>query len=409
MTRIAEREAVIGAWHHLDQEAALDAAAARDREAVRGPLHGIPIAVKDIIETADMPTDYGSSIHQGHRTGQDAAAVATLRSAGAIILGKTVTTEFAYFRPGKTANPHNHAHTPGGSSSGSAAAVADNMVPVAFGTQTAGSIIRPAAFCGVVGYKPTFGSFSLAGIKGLSPSLDTLGLLARSVLDIAAVSTLLHGAPDSQLPPASKLTRFGICRTAQWTQADEASRHAVERAAAIARAAGACVEEFELPAAFAGLVDAQKTVMAYEAARSLAHERLVHREKLSLTLLQLLESGLAISHESYRSALIAAEHSRCWLDDLLSSVDAILTPAAVGEAPQGLDATGDPVFSRMWTLLHVPCLTLPASTGPLGLPVGVQLIARRWADAQLLIAAEWLETALSKFPRSTGIGRGAIA
>src|SRR5215216_600925 len=220
LDRIAAREAAVGAWHHLDREAALEAARQRDREAPRGPLHGLPIAVKDLIDTADMPTGYGSPIYQGHRPAADAACVALARSAGAVVLGKTVTTEFACFTPGKTANPHNLAHTPGGSSSGSAAAVAESMAPLAFGTQTAGSVIRPAAFCGIVGYKPSFGTIPRAGVKMLCDSLDTVGTMARNVADAAFFAGVIAGRPELRdVAPSEAPPRFGLYRTPMWDEA----------------------------------------------------------------------------------------------------------------------------------------------------------------------------------------------
>src|SRR6266446_4577339 len=287
LERITAREERVGAWEYLDPEQARTQARARDRSPAQGPLHGVPLGIKDLIDTSDMPTCYGSPIYAGYRPAWDAASVALLRAAGAVILGKTVTTEFAMFTPGKTANPHNVAHTPGGSSSGSAAAVADMMVPLALGTQTAGSIISPASFCGVVGYKPTHGQFPVAGIKALSQTLDTLGGFARSVADFALLRAVLVGGPV-QLPALERTPRLGLCRTPQWPHATAATREALETAGRQLAAAGAKVRDLELPAEFEHLVAAQETIQTHEEARCCAYELTMHREQLSSKLLELL-------------------------------------------------------------------------------------------------------------------------
>jgi Asp-tRNA(Asn)/Glu-tRNA(Gln) amidotransferase A subunit family amidase len=389
LARITAREAIVGAWEFLDPAQARAQARALDRGPRRGPLHGIPVGIKDIIDTADMPTGCGSPIYRGRRPAWDAACVALLRAAGAVILGKTVTTEFAYFQPGKTANPHDPRHTPGGSSSGSAAAVADRMAPAALGTQTAGSVIRPASFCGVIGYKPSFGDFSLAGIKPFSPSLDTLGVFARHVEDLPLLRTALLGIAETVPQPAPP--RIGLCRTAHWPLAEAAARDAVEQAATRLSAAGATVAETSGFDDFAALTDAQKTIMAFEAARAYAAERSGHGAELSAKLRELLAAGIACPLADYRRALDLAEDARRKLDDSFRQVDLLLAPSAVGEAPEGRDATGDPIFNRAWTLLHVPAITLPLFAGPRRLPVGIQLIGRRGHDAGLIAAAAWIE------------------
>ncbi|MBM3517615.1 MAG: amidase [Alphaproteobacteria bacterium] len=394
LAHIAEHEDSVGAWTHLDVAGGRAQARALDRGGARGPLHGIPIGVKDIIDTVDMPTGYGSAIYDGHRPAWDAAAVAACRAAGAVILGKTVSTEFAYFTPGKTRNPHNPAHTPGGSSSGSAAAVADLMVPLAFGSQTAGSVIRPASFCGVVGFKPTFGLLSLAGVKPFAQSLDTLGFFSRSVEDAMLLLAALIGG-RTMPEPLSGAPRIGVCRTPEWSHASPATQHAVDRAAALLNAAGARVVEVTLAEPFAGLHAAQLTIMAFESARTLGHERRRHGEHLSQTLLGLLAEGRACSLERYEAAQRLASRSRTQLDALFAGYDALLAPSAVGEAPHGLGRTGDPVFNRMWTLLHVPCITLPRYVGANRLPVGIQLVGARWADEHLLRVARWVEDRLA--------------
>jgi amidase len=396
LARIEARDGDVGAWQYLDADLAIEQARAADRSQVRGPLHGVPIGVKDIIDTVDMPTTLGSAIYAGRRPLWDAACVAAIRAAGAIVLGKTVTTEFAYFQPGKTRNPHDLRHTPGGSSSGSAAAVADLMVPLALGSQTAASVIRPAAFCGVFGYKASFGELSLSGIRPFAQSLDTLGILARSVDDIALLRGILLGAMDSAaLEPLPAPPKLGVCRTAQWALAEPCTRLAVEAAAERSRRAGARVADVTLPLHFASLIDAQKTIMAYEAASNYLFEttRLAHQ--LSDAFRALTDSGARTSRESYLDAKRAVAAASADLESLIGDYDALITPATIGEAPPAETGTGDPIMSRMWTALHVPSLAVPVSRGPQGLPVGVQLIALQGADALLLQVGRWVGEALA--------------
>ncbi|MES2977345.1 MAG: amidase [Pseudomonadota bacterium] len=395
LERIAEREPQVRAWVHLDQDAALARARQLDQTTASGPLHGVPLAVKDIIDTADMPTGCGSSIYADRRPVWDASCVALARRSGALVLGKSVSTEFAYFSPGLTANPHNLGHTPGGSSSGSAAAVADFMVPAGFGTQTAASVTRPASFCGVVGYKATHGDFSLAGIKPFAPSLDSLGSLTRSVLDAQWLRWALTGERrDPEGAVATSAPRIGLCRTPSWEHADVDARDALEDAARRLSAAGAAVSEAVLPAAFSELVQQQKTVMAFEAANSLAFEYDQHQARLSPQLRQLIEDGMRISRGDYRAALQAAHAARHSLEEWMRPWDVLIAPSAPGAAPAGLQATGDPLFSRMWTLLGVPSVSLPAAKARNGMPVGVQLIGAYAADEELLAVARWAEKAL---------------
>ena len=396
LERIAAREPVVGAWHHLDRDAALAAARCCDTSAPSGPLHGIPIAVKDLIDTVDMPTGYGSAIYEGHRPAADAACVALARAAGAIVLGKTVTTEFACFTAGKTANPHNPAHTPGGSSSGSAAAVADRMVPLALGTQTAGSVIRPAAYCGVVGFKPSFGVIPRAGVKPLAESLDTIGTMARNVADAAFFAGILGGRPglrEVAMPAAPP--RFGFYRTPMWEEAEPSTEAALDHARAALERAGAQIAEIEVPPEHRGLTAAQETIMGFELVRGLAYERLQHSAELSPRLAQLLDAGMTVGPDAYDAACAETAVARARLDGFFGPCDALLAPAAPGEAPAGLGYTGNPVFSRMWTLLGVPCVTLPAIWGASGLPTGIQLIGRPGRDAQLMAAALFAERALA--------------
>ena len=392
LERIAERESTVHAFIHLAPEAALAQARALDAGPRRGPLHGLPLGVKDLIDTADAPTAYGSTVYAGHQPAADAAVVTLCRAAGAVMAGKTVSTEFAYFMPGATCNPHAAGHTPGGSSSGSAAAVADAMLPLALGTQTAGSIIRPAAYCGVVGYKPSHGRVPRGGVKGLSDTLDTIGGFGRCVDDAALLGAVLTGDPRLMQSHDGSAPRIGLCRTPEWGQADADVQRAWARAAS---AFGEAAAEVAWPTGLPDLVAVQKTVMAYEMGRQLGFERLHFRDRLSARLLALLDEGQAIDGIAHAAALATAEDARRRVDRLFETHDVLLAPSAMSEAPAGLDATGDPLFCRAWTLLGLPCLHLPVGTGVHGLPVGLQLVGRRGEDHRLMAAARWCEARLA--------------
>jgi Asp-tRNA(Asn)/Glu-tRNA(Gln) amidotransferase A subunit family amidase len=394
LDRVAARESDVQAWAYIDVDAALAQARAADAGPGRGLLHGVPVGVKDLIDTIDMPTAYGSPVYAGHRPAWDASCVALTRAAGGIVLGKTVTTEFANMHPGKTRNPHNAGHTPGGSSSGSAAAVADFMVPLAFGTQTAGSIIRPASYCGVVGYKPSFGLLSRVGVKALSDTLDTVGTIARTVPDAAFFAAAISGRHELIVdkPLAGKL-RIGICRTYEWKHARDETMAALESAARTLATAGAVVGEIKLPPTYASLVPAQIDIMFAEQVQSLAHERLAHWPQISARLQGLLAEGLKVTHERYDAAQVLARNCRRTLADVFADCDVLLAPSAPGAAPAGLDMTGDPVFNRMWTLLRTPCVTVPVAAAANGLPVGLQVIGAFGNDAQTLAAAHWVHQA----------------
>jgi Asp-tRNA(Asn)/Glu-tRNA(Gln) amidotransferase A subunit family amidase len=322
--------------------------------------------------------------------------VALLRQAGCVILGKTVTTEFANNHPGPTRNPRKLTHTPGGSSSGSAAAVADFMTPLALGTQTGGSTIRPAAYCGVVGCKPSFGSINRAGLKFVAESLDTIGLMARSAEDIALLLHVLSGraVPDLKAV-AGRKPRIGLFRTPRWHEADAATQAAIESAAARLAKAGAKVSEFEAPPGYAQLFDAQNQIMCYEEARALAWEHANHADQISKELRPRIEEGWALSREAYDAARLLARDCRRRLAEQMRDYDYLLTPSAPGEAPASLAKTGSSVFNRVWTLLGVPCVTLPFGTGPSGLPLGVQLVGSFDGDSELLAWADWAAAALA--------------
>jgi amidase len=394
--RIEAREPQVLAWQYFNSEQVIAQARAIDRGSRRGALAGVPFGIKDIIDTCDMPTEMGSPIYAGHRPRSDAACVALSRKAGGILMGKTVTTEFANRHPGKTRNPFDPARTPGGSSSGSAAAVADFMVPLAIGTQTTGSTIRPASFCGVVGYRPTWGDLRCVGVKEAAGSLDTLGLIARSVEDIALYRDVLQGSAPEPLPAGSAAPRIGFCRTHFWPRVEPATQKLLEDAAQKLARAGARVKDVALPSEFDRLEEVHTRISSYEFARNFTWEIENHWEKLSQALREnRLKLGLACTFEQYREARDHAERCRQLLAALFDEHDVLLTAAAAGEAPSGLERTGDASFCLIWTTTHVPCVTLPVFKGPHGLPIGAQLIGKRNGDRALLAAARWVYRALA--------------
>ncbi len=396
LDRISERDPAVKAWAHLDPGKAIDQARAADG-ARRGVLRGIPIGVKDIIDTHDMPTGHNSPIFAGRTTFGDAACVALCRTANAVIMGKTVTTEFANRHPGPTANPHNPAHTPGGSSSGSAAAVADGHVPLAFGTQTGGSVIRPAAYCGIVGYKPTYGDFNRVGIKMQCHSVDTLGLMARTLEDIALFRAAILKLPPVAIDRGIARPRIGLCRSPVWDKADPETKKLIEETASRLADKGAAVVDVAFDPAFATIIDDHAAITGFESARNYADERLRNPDKLSDELREgPLKRGLAVTFERYVAAQRTAIRFKAHVDSLFDRVDVLLTPSAPGEAPEGLAFTGDPVFNSIWTLAGTPCVTLPAGKGPRGLPLGIQLVGLRHADDRLLSTAAWIEAHLER-------------
>ncbi|MCD0505297.1 amidase [Bordetella petrii] len=387
--RIEQRDPTVKAWAACDKTQALAQARALDQSATRGVLHGLPMGVKDIFDTCDLPTSYGSPIYAGHRPPQDAAAVALCREAGAVVAGKTVTTEFATYAPGPTRNPCNPAYTPGGSSSGSAAAVADHMVPFALGTQTAGSIIRPAAYCGVVGYKPSFGCISRAGVKGLADMLDTIGGFARTVDDVALfASVLMRDATLRELDYDAR-PRIGMYRTTQWLHTLPETRDAYLRAASLLSQAGAEVHDMELPSDLCALVQAHADIMSFQAAQSLAYERTRHAGQLSDALRAMLDVGCQITADEHRANLARAAQGRALVEPWFEQYDILLAPSASGEAPFMAQGTGDPLFCRLWTLFGTPCVHLPFDAGPQGLPVGLQAIGKPGEDRRTLAIARW--------------------
>jgi Asp-tRNA(Asn)/Glu-tRNA(Gln) amidotransferase A subunit family amidase len=391
LARTEARERDVQAWAHLDPEQVLAQAHGRDNEHPRSALHGVPVAVKDIIDTCDMPTGYGSPIYAGHQPKADAACVALLREAGAVIMGKTVTVELAAYHWAPTRNPHNLAHTPGGSSSGSAAAVADFMAPLALGTQTGGSTIRPAAYCGVVGYKPTFNLINRAGVKPLAESQDTVGLFGRSVADVALMCSILSGCAMPHFgskdvsPP-----RIGVCNMAWPTTLHPNMARAMHDSATRLAHAGARIGEFALPPPFEASFLAHKTMNDYEAWRALSHERLCHAHRLSTSMLARLRDGALCTFDAYRDAQYVIHQCRVHLEKIFSEYYVLVTPSAPDEAPAGLSNTGDSTFIRIWTAFHTPTINLPLFRGEKGLPMGLQVIGPIGDDQRMLAHAEWI-------------------
>ncbi|MGA8049659.1 MAG: amidase [Burkholderiales bacterium] len=406
LARVREVDDKVQAWAFLDPEHALKQARARDQERREGrptgPLHGVPVAIKDIIDTGDMPTEDGSVLHAGRTPADDATVVWMLRAAGAVVFGKTVTTELATYAPGKTRNPHNPEHTPGGSSSGSAAAVAAGMVPIALGSQTNGSVIRPASFCGVYGFKPTHGLIPRGGVLKLSRTLDQIGVFARSIEDVALLGEQLIGyeardrdtrprariplvATASEEPPLPPLLAY--MNGPVWDRASEETKEAL---AELIAALGDRVVEVELPGSAQQALDWHRTIMEAEMAANLDLEWEKGRDRLSASLRAQLARGREVTALDYQRAVARIPLLNSGFDDIFERCDAILTPAAAGTAPRGLESTGDPAFCTLWTLCGMPALNLPLMQGENGLPIGVQLVGPRGGDGRLLRTARWL-------------------
>ena len=407
LEQIERLEPDVQAWAHLDPDYALAQAREADKKVrqgqIMGPLHGVPVGIKDIIDTSELPTENGTILHAGRRPEFDATVVTRLKKAGAVILGKTVTTELAVFHPGKTRNPHRLDHTPGGSSSGSAAAVACGMVPLAVGTQTNGSMIRPASFCGVYGYKPTYGYISRHRVLLQSPPLDQLGVYGRSLEDVALIGETLIGYdgddPVSVISADQELMkiladdlphepRLAFIRTPVWQQADRSARILLER---LVGELGESAAEISLPEMFDRAHEHHRQIMEADLARSFADEYRSGADQLSAILKQMMERGRLVTEPEYQEAVAARDVYYRFFDDLLERYDAILTPATTGEAPAGLESTGSPIFCTIWTLCGMPAISLPLLQGENGLPLGVQLVGARDGDARLLAAARWLQ------------------
>jgi Asp-tRNA(Asn)/Glu-tRNA(Gln) amidotransferase A subunit family amidase len=395
---IAAREDEIGAFTTLDLERARKAARDDAARLAAGALRGLPVGMKDIYDTADLPTEYGSAAYTGNRPAADSAVVSMVRRAGGLILGKTVTTEFAHMQPGKTRNPANAGHTPGGSSSGSAAAVAAGMVPIATGSQTGGSVVRPAAFCGIAGYKASYRLIPTVGMKCFSWSLDTVGFFAATVADVAFAAAAITGRDlrvDRGTPAAPRLA---LLRTHIWAEASGAMQRAVEEAARCAEAAGARVTDLVLPPILEDAWRAHVVVQQYEAYRALAFEYDRHRDTIGPIIRDLLEKSAAVTHDEYDAARRVTKRARQALADLMAEAqsDAIVTPSAPGAAPAGLGSTGQAIFNRLWTLMGPPCVNVPGMADESGLPLGVQIVGRFGRDRGALEASLFLERAIAR-------------
>ncbi|MEC8725158.1 MAG: amidase [Pseudomonadota bacterium] len=388
--RIDEREETVGAWAFFDPDLALEQARSVDAAAKKGVIAGVPVGIKDIIDTQDMPTGMGSALYEDHQPLIDATCVARLKAAGAVIMGKTVTCEFAGLTAGKTTNPHDPSRTPGGSSSGSSAAVSDNMAPVALGTQTGGSIIRPSSYCGIIGFKPSFDTLSLKGVFPAAESLDTLGLHARSLDDIELILSALLQREHKKTPGLTRPPVVGLCKTWMWDDAEPESRAAVETTLEKLKGAGAGVRELELPEEFEWLGDVRGIINCRERASVMAGEWANGKHQLSDQLQRTVQQGLDTSYDEYLDAIYLMETCRARMNQTFEGCDFLLTPAVDGEAPIGLKETGSPRFQALWTMLHVPTITLPTYRAPSGMPVGVQLVAPHRADRSLMAIARWV-------------------
>ena len=391
---IAAREKDVGAFVTLDLAGARRAA--DDARLSPLPLRGLPVGFKDIFDTADLPTQYGSPVYANHRPAADATAVAMTRQAGGIVLGKTVTTQFASLVPSATRNPRNLAHTPGGSSAGSAAAVAAGMVPVAFGTQTAGSVIRPAAFCGVAAFKPSYRLIPMVGVKDVAWHLDTAGIFGAEVADVAFAAAVILDRDLRVDGAAPSAPRIALARTHLWPKASSAMQQAVDSAARIAAAAGAKVADLELSPIVEDAYEAQFTIQDYENIRALAFEYERHRDRIDPLLRTQLDRAAAISADEYDAARRLASRARQLLADAMADYDVILTPSAPGAAPLGFATTGDPMFNRLWTLMGAPCINVAGINDDDGLPLGIQIVGRFGRDHAALEAALFVERAIAK-------------
>ncbi len=388
LRRIREEDVSLRAFTHIAADPEGPVAGASPGR----PLGGLPVAIKDIVDTAGMPTGYGSRIYDGHQPLTDGAIVTALRQAGAFIAGKTTTTEFATSPPTRTLNPRNPRHTPSGSSAGSAAAVAAGIIPVALGTQTLGSVLRPASFCGVVGFKPSYGWFPTAGMKQLAASLDTIGLLSAHVAECERVYRAL--VPDD-VEPEPRTARLAFSRQPNWNNVTPDARAAIEACIARLRAAGLDIPDAEMPPGFDAMNEAANIIHDYEMHRALRPELVAARDKIDGALIARIERAARWSVGDYRAALRTAAEQRVAFGAFMKSRDAVLCLAAGGEAPADLTTTGDPMMNSAWTALHVPCITLPAMTGATGMPIGLQIVADRHQDLKLLRIAAMLEAALA--------------
>lgn len=394
LARIDEREGDVGAWTFVDRSLAMAQARLRDGEPRRSVLHGLPVAIKDVIETSDMPTEMGSELYRGNRPPSDAACVAKLRELGAVILGKTTTSEFAGSSAPKTRNPLDLSRTPGGSSSGSAAAVADFMVPLALGTQTGGSVLRPASYCGLVGFKPTYGLFSTAGIKQAAASFDTLGFMGRSIEDVELINQAM--SQDVVLPPTiSGPPKIGLCRTPRWNTLSIDASDGITKIMNRLSRLGATIQEIDWPYWLESLPQERAAINAYERRQALSYEYSFARDFLTEHTIEVCRRGDLVSIDQYKRAKRIVGSSRSWVNDFFDGCDVLLTPCVGGVAPEGHSHTGEPALQEVWTALHLPALTLPLIKSSEGLPIGVQLIGNFYDDRRLMAIGRWLSTAVA--------------
>jgi len=409
---INKYEKNVQAWEFFDETLILKQAKKLDQDhqlgKVQGDLHGVPVGIKDIFDTGDMPTTDGTEAHKENLSWNDCTVVSKLKQAGAIIMGKTVTTELAYYSPGKTKNPHDPTRTPGGSSSGSAAAVASHMVPLAIGSQTNGSVIRPASFCGVVGYKPTKGLISRHLVLQISRALDQIGVFSNTLEDAALISEQLFGYdkqdPDTSLKPKPKLLvaskqkppmepLFAYIKLPFMNELDDNTKEIFEE---LKDKLKGRVDEIELPEGFNGIPSWHKIIMESDMARSFSIEYTKSKDKLSDTIIETIERGQKYTAVEYNDALSKIDVANSYFNQFFYDYDAILTPSAVGEAPKGLTSTGNPIFSTIWTYCGMPCISLPLLKGRNGLPIGVQLVSSLFDDERLFRNASWLTKKIKK-------------
>lgn len=400
LVRIDAREPEVRALAYWNRRGALEKAESIDRHVAPGRVRGMVAGVKDVIDTADMPTSYGSAFYEGHRPTTDAVCVSNLRAGGALVLCKTVTAEFAGADPVPTANPLDLTRTPGGSSSGSAAAVADGMVHIALSTQTGGSTIRPASYCGIVGFKPSFGLLDRTGIKLISKSLDTVGLMGRDVADVALAAACVSGTDQFDNFGSVSPRHFVICQTPFWSEAEPGCRNTLALTERIIRDSGAATSTLVLPSEFEKANGFFKIIMSREASEALAHEISTTPDLVGAFMREFVRIGAGWSASDYAEALAYAEKLRRIFSDLIDEKTIIVTPSAPGSAPRDRNTTGSPVFNSMWTMLHAPCLTVPLGHDDNGMPIGVQLVAKPDCDRLLLAGAAWLEACARADPNT---------
>ncbi len=399
LDQIEQQEPQVHAFAHIAREAALKQAVWLDGQSIQGAMHGLTVGIKDVFDTHDMPTQGGSQVFAGHQPVQDAACIATLRNSGGVMLGKTITTELATSPTNGTRNPRNLNHTPGGSSSGSAAAIAANMVSFATGTQTMGSTIRPCGYCGVTGYKPTYNLVPKRGVWPNADSCDTIGLVARDVRDVAFLGAEMARFPDLLIPDESiamdHRPTVGLCKTFEWDLADQHIQNAFHACARMLEKAGAKVVEIQLPPAFSQMLQAHTTVVHFEMSGGFMDILSRHSEKMRPALLKRSLEGLSVTGREYQAAQALAHQCRALFDQVLGSCDVLFVPAATGEAPLGQDYSGDTRMNQVWTLMHGPCVSVTGGHGPHGLPLAMQVVGRVHDDQRTLLAAHWIHTQLS--------------